>query len=1032
MSNSLNLELPYVEAAQAQKHVTVNDAFRRIDAVVQLSVADRTLTTPPASPSEGDRHLVASGATGAWAGHDFELAAYVDGAWVFFAPVEGWLAFVRAEDALVYFTGAAWEILTGAAGAEATAKLGINGTADTTNRLVVNAEAALFAPDLSQPVPTGDVRIKASKSTSGDVASHVFQTDYSGRAEFGLIGSDDFSLKVSADGSSFAEAFSVDASTARLDFAKVPSVAGAVSFAFQLPSRADGASTAIPSDVEVVETRGFAAENDGGGGRYERVGSLPSDGLGFADGNGGYWALSGNVITLRQAGAKMDGTTDDTAAINLALGSGRSIHAERGTYLISDALATGATAQRIVGDGRGRTKFKVSPSFNMSALGVFRIDHPFVFLEDFEIEFDQSTASSRATLVAYPPAVYMVGRTRVRLSRLRFIEAWEGVDATGNTGGALFEDVESGSFNVGFRFDGALDTVELRNCRVWPYNFAANATLYDIYQDSETIGFRFGRVDDLKLSNCTPFQCRIILEEGADGHRPFGMINGLALDGSYSRIEMSHGDVAVTSLYATSADANDSFIVQTGGNLELSDFSFRCNEVSNVPMVHVNGTGANCQIQNGKCEFGPSTLADGFRVTTGQLSVSSVRFGVNSTAVRTGACIRQVGGDLSAIGNSCNGPTTGTGDFIAVATDGNHTIVANDSNGWGFSFPSTRGNGIYGPNHDGSKVVIDSVVTFGAVNDTTEGGEIRLEGAGTNPTMVIDTASGNVRVSSLATGKALQATGADGTASLGGRELRFSNGLAFNAGLANDVNSVALGALTLDATTSGNHNTAVGRQSLTALTSGSTNTALGSNAGSQLVSDSGNTFVGYNAGSVLTAGTGNTGVGRNAFTGVGSTISNASALGDGATVTGSNQVQLGNSSTTTYAYGAVQNRSDARDKTDVRETRLGLDFVCALRPVDFRWDYREDYRRPAGLDPDVEWVAPEAGSMVRERFHHGFLAQDVAAVIEQQGVDFGGYQDHAIAGGDDVKSIGYSELVAPIVRAIQEICVRLEALEAKG
>ena len=52
---STHLGLPYLLAAQAQKHVTHNEALRLLDAMVQLSVLDRTRTTPPASPVDGDQ-----------------------------------------------------------------------------------------------------------------------------------------------------------------------------------------------------------------------------------------------------------------------------------------------------------------------------------------------------------------------------------------------------------------------------------------------------------------------------------------------------------------------------------------------------------------------------------------------------------------------------------------------------------------------------------------------------------------------------------------------------------------------------------------------------------------------------------------------------------------------------------------------------------------------------------------------------------------------------------------------------------------
>ena len=61
-----HLLLPYILAAQAQKHVTHNEALRLLDGLVQLSVLDRDLMAPPGSPADGDRYIVASGATGDW------------------------------------------------------------------------------------------------------------------------------------------------------------------------------------------------------------------------------------------------------------------------------------------------------------------------------------------------------------------------------------------------------------------------------------------------------------------------------------------------------------------------------------------------------------------------------------------------------------------------------------------------------------------------------------------------------------------------------------------------------------------------------------------------------------------------------------------------------------------------------------------------------------------------------------------------------------------------------------------------------
>ena len=91
---SANLSLPYIHAAQAQKHVTHNEAIRALDAIVQLAVLDRDLTAPPGSPAEGDRYIVAEAPTGAWSGRAGDVAAFQDGAWVFLSPREGWRAWI--------------------------------------------------------------------------------------------------------------------------------------------------------------------------------------------------------------------------------------------------------------------------------------------------------------------------------------------------------------------------------------------------------------------------------------------------------------------------------------------------------------------------------------------------------------------------------------------------------------------------------------------------------------------------------------------------------------------------------------------------------------------------------------------------------------------------------------------------------------------------------------------------------------------------------------------------------------------------
>lgn len=202
MANSPNLILPFIDAAQSQKHVTHNEALRVLDAAVQLSVIDQDLTTPPGSPSDGDRYIPASGATGAWSGKDLNIAAYQDGAWAFLVPREGWLCWVADEDKMLVWDGSQWADAGNVASLNPASGglVGVNATADTTNRLSVKADAALFDAE------TDDFFFKGNKNAAGDTIGFQLQQGFTTYAEFGLVGDNDLSFKVS-DGTSFFTSF---------------------------------------------------------------------------------------------------------------------------------------------------------------------------------------------------------------------------------------------------------------------------------------------------------------------------------------------------------------------------------------------------------------------------------------------------------------------------------------------------------------------------------------------------------------------------------------------------------------------------------------------------------------------------------------------------------------------------------------------------------------------------------------------------------------------------------------------------------
>jgi hypothetical protein len=125
MSNTSNLQLPYLAVGQAQKHVTLNQSLRRLDAILQLSVVSATTTAQPASPTDGAVYIVPPGKSGAnWAAFaNWSLGYYRDGAWEQVTPREGWVAYVRDTDRLMIHTGSSWGDLTAGLHLSATDRL---------------------------------------------------------------------------------------------------------------------------------------------------------------------------------------------------------------------------------------------------------------------------------------------------------------------------------------------------------------------------------------------------------------------------------------------------------------------------------------------------------------------------------------------------------------------------------------------------------------------------------------------------------------------------------------------------------------------------------------------------------------------------------------------------------------------------------------------------------------------------------------------------------------------------------------------
>jgi hypothetical protein len=155
--------LPFIAQGQAQKEVTHNDALIQLDALVDLFILDRNLAAPPGSPVDGDTYLVAASPTGAWAGQAGKLAYSVDGAWRFYSPLKGLIAYVADEQAILIYTGSSWVDWGTLLSFQNLPMLGVNTTADTTNKLAAKTNAVLFDALRAANGGNGDIRSSSAR-----------------------------------------------------------------------------------------------------------------------------------------------------------------------------------------------------------------------------------------------------------------------------------------------------------------------------------------------------------------------------------------------------------------------------------------------------------------------------------------------------------------------------------------------------------------------------------------------------------------------------------------------------------------------------------------------------------------------------------------------------------------------------------------------------------------------------------------------------------------------------------------------------
>lgn len=349
MTLTKHLALPLIDAAQAQKHVTHNEALALLDALAHLAVSARDAATPPATPAEGDRLLVGAAATGAFAGKDFQVATFLAGGWTFLSPQAGWRVYVADESRLLVFDGAGW-IDVGSTFDEFQnlARLGVGTLANAANPLSAKLNAALFTAKPVAESGSGDLRVTLNKEGAANTVSQLYQSGYSGRAETGLTGDDDFRVKVSPDGSTWKDGIVVDRTT------------GAVSFPNGGPTKivaftSSGVYTPTPG-LRFADVILFGGGGGGGSGARQAAGAAASGGGGGGGGgvNRGRFTAAqigaGKVIAIGAGGAPGSAQTTNSTAGNAGAAGGATAF---GTLIRAGGGGGGAGGGLAVASGGG-------------------------------------------------------------------------------------------------------------------------------------------------------------------------------------------------------------------------------------------------------------------------------------------------------------------------------------------------------------------------------------------------------------------------------------------------------------------------------------------------------------------------------------------------------------------------------------------------------------------------------------------------------------------------------------------------------
>lgn len=430
---------------------------------------------------------------------------------------------------------------------------------------------------------------------------------------------------------------------------------------------------------------GYYSQGDGGGGAYyldaTDTTSTDNGGTIIVATDGGRWKLqNSDYVSVRQFGAKLDGVTDDTSAFNNTLAFADKVLFPKGDAYITNTILVPNNKQ-LIGAGANQSQFIIDSTFNMTAAGVVQMgsSENTGLITGVGFVFSQPDSSIRADMIQYPPAINHAGIPRVRIGHVRISRGWNGVDATGNAGGATYDWIECGCLNVGLKIDGALDTMNIGRFRFWPFGMSANVGVGVVYRDGNTIAASIGKCDGLE-GEIHSFRGRV--EFPASGAGSAGRhLHALHLDGDGARLVVLDGTLDISYVYITkTSDPTLPSILLDGASysptVRISDIDM-LTEQSSVSIIVNSGS---LQISGGRMDHRALDKEAVVVQSSGRISLRNCELTARGT--RTTSYVRSNSTAATLIVQNCSAPNNGgTGTLINLAAGSSDCQIGSNSYG---------------------------------------------------------------------------------------------------------------------------------------------------------------------------------------------------------------------------------------------------------------------------------------------------------------------------------------------------------------